>query len=46
MAQDDLVGNMNTELIISWLEEKKMINGLNKEALQRSLQMAAEIFVS
>lgn len=45
MAQDDLVGNMNTELIIAWLEEKKMINGLNKEALQESLKLAAEIFV-
>jgi hydroxymethylglutaryl-CoA lyase len=45
MAQDDLVGNMNTELIISYLQEENLINGLNKEALQRSLQLASEIFV-
>jgi hydroxymethylglutaryl-CoA lyase len=45
MAGDDLVGNMNTELIISYLEEKNLINGLNKEALQKSLQLASEIFV-
>jgi hydroxymethylglutaryl-CoA lyase len=45
MAQDDLVGNMNTELIISYLEEKNLINGLNRDALQRSLQLASEIFV-
>jgi hydroxymethylglutaryl-CoA lyase len=45
MAQDELVGNMNTELIITYLEEKKLINGLNKDALQRSLQLASEIFV-
>ena len=45
MAQDDLVGNMNTELMSSYLEEKKLINGLNKEALQKSLQIASEIFV-
>lgn len=44
MAQDDLVGNMNTELIISYLEERSLINGLNKDALQRSLQLASEIF--
>ena len=44
MAQDDLVGNMNTELLISYLEEKKWIDGLNKEALQKSLQIASEIF--
>jgi hydroxymethylglutaryl-CoA lyase len=45
MAQDDLVGNMNTELIISYLEERNLINGLNKNALQKSLQLASEIFV-
>jgi hydroxymethylglutaryl-CoA lyase len=45
MAQDDLVGNMTTELMISYLEEKKLINGLNKDALAESLQIAAEIFV-
>jgi hydroxymethylglutaryl-CoA lyase len=44
MAQDDLVGNMNTELIISYLEDKKLIDGLNKEALHKSLQMASELF--
>ncbi len=45
MAQDDLVGNMNTEFIISYLEEKKLTGNLNKEALQKSLQLASEIFV-
>lgn len=45
MAQNDLVGNMNTELIISYLEEKNLIHGLNKDALQKSLQLASEIFV-
>lgn len=45
MAQDELVGNMNTELIISYLEEQNLIEGLNKDALQESLQLASEIFV-
>lgn len=45
MAQDDLVGNMSTELVISHLEEKNLVKGLNKQALQRSLQLASEIFV-
>lgn len=45
MAQDDLVGNMNTEWMISCLEEKKLLMGLNQDALQRSLQLASEIFV-
>lgn len=45
MAGNDLVGNMNTELMISHLEEKGLLKGLNKEALQKSLQLASEIFV-
>jgi hydroxymethylglutaryl-CoA lyase len=45
MAQDDLVGNMSTELMISYLEEKNLISGLNKDALQKSLQLASEIFL-
>lgn len=45
MAQNDLVGNMDTELTISYLEEKGLTSGLNKDALQKSLQLASEIFV-
>lgn len=45
MAQDDLVGNMNTELIISQLEDLNLLTGINKAALQKSLQLAGEIFV-
>jgi hydroxymethylglutaryl-CoA lyase len=45
MAQDELVGNMDTELMIPYLEQQQLLNGLNKEALQESLRMAAEIFI-
>jgi len=45
MAQDDLVGNMSTELMIGYLEERGMLNDLNKTALAECLQMASEIFV-
>jgi hydroxymethylglutaryl-CoA lyase len=45
MAQDDLVGNMNSELMISFLEERGLLSGLNKDALHTSLQLASEIFV-
>ncbi|GMV78290.1 MAG: hydroxymethylglutaryl-CoA lyase [Chitinophagaceae bacterium] len=44
MAQDDLVGNMNTELMIDFFEEKKLIKGIHKNALQESLKIAQEIF--
>lgn len=45
MAQDDLVGNMNTELMIGFLEDRKLVNEINKDALAESLQIAIEIFV-
>ena len=45
MAGNSLVGNMNTEWIISFLEERQIAKRYNKEALRKSLQLAAEIFV-
>ncbi len=46
MAQNDLVGNMTTELMIDYFKEKNMLAGLNEEALQESLFIANEIFYS
>ena len=45
MADDELVGNMNSELMINYFEENNLMQGLNKEALQESLRIAGEIFV-
>jgi hydroxymethylglutaryl-CoA lyase len=45
MANDELVGNMNMERMISYFEEKKILAGINKEALAESLQIAGEIFM-
>jgi hydroxymethylglutaryl-CoA lyase len=45
MAGDELVGNMNSELVITYLEGKGLLKELNKEALNKSLQLASEIFV-
>jgi hydroxymethylglutaryl-CoA lyase len=45
MAQDELVGNMNSELMIDYLQNKGLIKGLNQDALAASLQIASEIFV-
>jgi hydroxymethylglutaryl-CoA lyase len=45
MADDELVGNMNSELMIKYFEEISLLSGLNKEALQESLRIAGEIFV-
>ena len=45
MADDELVGNMNTELMIPYFEELGLLNNLNKEALQKCSMLASEIFV-
>jgi hydroxymethylglutaryl-CoA lyase len=45
MAKDELVGNMNTELMIDYFEKNNLIKGLNKEALNNSLQLANQLFV-
>ncbi|MBK5269815.1 MAG: hydroxymethylglutaryl-CoA lyase, partial [Bacteroidia bacterium] len=44
MANDELVGNMNSELMINYFEEQGLINNLDKEALKDSLRIAGEIF--
>lgn len=45
MANDELVGNMNSELMIEYFKEMKLINNLNEDALKESLRIAGEIFV-
>ena len=45
MANDELVGNMNTEWMLSYFEKNKMSTGLNKDALAESLQIAGQIFI-
>lgn len=44
-ANDELVGNMNSEWMINYFEENNLLTGLDKEALQESLRIAGEIFI-
>ena len=44
MADDELVGNMNSEWMIDYFEQHNMLPGLNKDALLESLRIAGEIF--
>jgi hydroxymethylglutaryl-CoA lyase len=46
MAKDDLVGNMPTEKMLSYFQEKNLPLGLDFNALQQSLHLAAEVFHS
>ncbi len=44
MAMDALVGNMSTEFIIDFLEQKKLPTGLDKTILSACLEMTEKIF--
>jgi hydroxymethylglutaryl-CoA lyase len=45
MAKDDLIGNMNTEWLLHFFEEKGENLSINKKALNKSLSLAEEMFV-
>ena len=45
MADDELVGNMNTEWMINYFEQLGLSPQLDDEALNESLRIASEIFV-
>lgn len=44
MAKDDLVGNLATETILSYLDEKKVSAGINAEEFVKAMAIADEIF--
>lgn len=44
MANDDLVGNMNTELLVPYFEELHLLNGIDKVALSEASALANQIF--
>ncbi|MEP7319902.1 MAG: hydroxymethylglutaryl-CoA lyase [Panacibacter sp.] len=45
MAQDELVGNMDSVFMIEYFHEKNLLNNLNEAALAESLNIASEIFI-
>jgi len=46
MAKDELVGNMPTEKMLSYLQEKGVPLALDKEALSRAMALASQVFHS
>jgi hydroxymethylglutaryl-CoA lyase len=45
MADDELVGNMDTELMIPYFEELNLLNNLDRTALMNCSRLATEIFI-
>jgi hydroxymethylglutaryl-CoA lyase len=44
MAEDELVGNMNSELMISYFQQSGLLKNINEEELQKAVEMASKIF--
>lgn len=44
MAKDELVGNMNTEWMLSFFKERNALPRINEQALNKSLQLAEQLF--
>jgi hydroxymethylglutaryl-CoA lyase len=44
MADDELVGNMDSEQLIPYFSQQNLLNTLNKAALEKSIQLATAIF--
>ena len=44
MANDELVGNMNTELMIEYFDEKALLPAIDKNALREALVIADQVF--
>lgn len=45
MANDELVGNMDTEWMIAYLQSQDKLPNINTGALKKALEMAGEVFV-
>jgi hydroxymethylglutaryl-CoA lyase len=45
MADDELVGNMDTELMIPYFEELNLLNHLDKDVLKHCSNLASAIFI-
>jgi hydroxymethylglutaryl-CoA lyase len=45
MAQDELVGNMDTLYMIDYFKAKRLLESINENALQKSVVLANKIFV-
>jgi hydroxymethylglutaryl-CoA lyase len=45
MADDVLVGNMNSELLIPYFQQLNLLSQLNNDALEKSIRIANEIFI-
>jgi hydroxymethylglutaryl-CoA lyase len=46
MAGDELVGNMDSLLMINYFKKKNVLPALNEQALEKSIRLANDIFIN
>ncbi|MCF8461162.1 MAG: hydroxymethylglutaryl-CoA lyase [Flavobacteriales bacterium] len=46
MAKDDLTGNMPTERVLQFLEEKEIVSGINQDAWMEAMMLSGKTFPS
>ena len=46
MADDDLVGNMPTEFLLQYMNEKNIDTGLDMQAFEKSMFMASSVYLT
>ena len=44
MAEDELVGNLTTELFVADLEQRGVATGIDRDQLRKCVALAAEVF--
>ncbi|MBP9152695.1 MAG: hydroxymethylglutaryl-CoA lyase [Flavobacteriales bacterium] len=44
MAKDDLTGNMPTERVLQFLEEKEIVSGINQDAWKEAMMLSGKTF--
>lgn len=46
MAEDDLTGNMPTELLLEWMNNNKLVHNIDRSAFNSALELSVKVFES
>ena len=46
MAEDDLTGNMPTELLLEWMNNNKLVHNIDRNAFNSALELSVKVFQS
>jgi len=46
MAEDDLTGNMPTELLLEWMNKNQLVHNIDRNAFNSALELSVKVFES